>query len=167
MWIVLCLETRGEKGQTLNIKRWRISHWWLVACTRDWIQTKMNITKSEKLDLDLNSQKSSESLSTVPNVLCHCQLHIHWLEPHGSNWSVWPIAAVPDNSQSCPILGPFTSSNCNATPMSLRRCSKSLTKWFPSDIAVMSQLLGVTVQHQNNWLDLGMMSQSLGVTVQH
>ena len=30
-----------------------------------------------------------------------------------------------------------------------------------------SQSLGVTVQHQNNRLDLGAMSQSLGVTVEH
>ena len=55
--------------------------------------------------------------------------------------------------------GPFTSSDCDATGMSLRRRSQSFTKWFPSDIAVMSQLLGVTVQHQNNRLDLGAMTQ--------
>ena len=34
-----------------------------------------------------------------------------------------------------------------------------LTRQFTSDITAMSQLLGLTVQHQNNRLDLGAMSQ--------
>ena len=36
---------------------------------------------------------------------------------------------------------------------------KSVTKRFPSDITATSQSLGVTVQHQNNRLDLGATSQ--------
>ena len=50
-----------------------------------------------------------------------------------------------------------------ATVMRLRcRCDiapKWLTKWFPSDITATSQSLGVTMQHQNNWLDFGATSQ--------